>query len=65
MSDRAVGSLVRKLDEILGLEPSFGGFGPERGPIDLKATMERRAKERADALAHLHVDPNGFTTIRP
>lgn len=50
LSDRAVGALVRALDELLAIEFTYGSGPLDQAPIDVRETVERVKRENASAI---------------
>lgn len=50
LSDRAVGALVRALDELLAIEFTYGSGPHDQPPIDVRETLERVKRENASAV---------------
>ena len=50
LSERAVGTLVRALDELLGIEFTYCSGPHDQAPIDVRETIERVKRENASAV---------------
>ena len=62
LSDRAVGALVRALDELLAIEFTYGSGPEDQPPIDVRETLSRVKRENESAVLVVK-KPTG--TLRP